>query len=197
MFHFIKGNPDFFGEDFVVIENNAIGYKIFTSLTTMTSVRQLKANVMMYTQLVVREDDMSLFGFHTREELKMFQLLTTVSGVGAKVALGILSSIEHSQLAEIIHSEDVNSLTKAHGVGKKTAQRIILELKEKIDIQDVAAIRRIEIPETLGNIQNEAVEALVALGYGKNEAELTVSQVSSENNSTEKIIKAALKTLAR
>lgn len=197
MFHFIKGNPDFFGEDFVVIENNAIGYKIFTSLTTMTSVRQLKANVMMYTQLVVREDDMSLFGFDTREELKMFQLLTTVSGVGAKVALGILSSIEHSQLAEIIHSEDVNSLTKAHGVGKKTAQRIILELKEKIDIQEVAAIRRIEIPETLGNIQNEAVEALVALGYGKNEAELTVSQVSSENNSTEKIIKAALKTLAR
>lgn len=198
MFHFIKGKLDYVGEDFIVLENRDIGYKIFTSLATVSDISGNKDPVTIYTQMVVREDDISLYGFSSREELKMFQLLTTVSGVGAKVGLGILSSIQHQKLAEMIFSEDVTGLTKAHGVGKKTAQRIILELKEKIHTQDltmegIAAV----MPKAGGGLLHEAVEALISLGYGKNEAMAAAAEVSESSSNVEEFIKNALRVLAR
>ncbi|AOT72812.1 Holliday junction branch migration protein RuvA [Geosporobacter ferrireducens] len=198
MFHFIKGRLDYVGEDFIVLENRDIGYKIFTSLATVSDINGDKEQVTIYTQMVVREDDISLYGFSSREELKMFQLLTTVSGVGAKVGLGILSSIQHQKLAEMIFSEDVTGLTKAHGVGKKTAQRIILELKEKIHAQDLTMEgKSVVMPKSGGDLLHEAVDALVSLGYGKNEAIAAIAEVSESSSSLEQFIKNALRILAR
>ncbi|SHI51114.1 Holliday junction DNA helicase subunit RuvA [Geosporobacter subterraneus DSM 17957] len=198
MFHFIKGRVDYIGDDFIVLENRDIGYKIFTSLTTVSDIGADKGEVTIYTQMVVREDDISLYGFLSREELKMFQLLTTVSGVGAKVGLGILSSIHYQKLAEMIYSEDVTGLTKAHGVGKKTAQRIILELKEKIRTQELTMEGKTVMPPKYGgDIVHEAIEALVSLGYGKNEAASAVSESAESCSNLEQIIKNALKVLAR
>ena len=198
MFHFIKGRLDYIGEDFIVLDNRDIGYKIFTSMTTVSDIGGDKDLITMYTQMVVREDDISLYGFSSREELKMFQLLTTVSGVGAKVGLGILSSIQHQKLAEVIFSEDIIGLTKAHGVGKKTAQRIILELKEKIHSQNLTMEGKIgTTPKAGGDLLYEAIEALVSLGYGKNEATAAIAEVAESSSTLEEFIKNALRVLAR
>jgi Holliday junction DNA helicase RuvA len=189
---------DSFGEDFIVVENNDIGYKIYTSLETITTVKGSQDRIKIYTQQVVREDDISIYGFYTREELKMFQLLTTVTGVGAKVALGILSSISIGSLAGMIISEDITGLTKAQGVGKKTAQRIILELKDKID-HKLAVIEPTLIPTKpiSGDIHDEVTNALIALGYTRSEATSAVQEVEYGSNGVEDMIRRALKVLAK
>ncbi|WP_300300648.1 Holliday junction branch migration protein RuvA [Anaerosolibacter sp.] len=198
MFEYIRGMINSFGEDYIVVDNNDIGYKIFTSLGTITTVKGRQDKVTVYTQQVVREDDISIYGFYSREELKMFQLLTTVTGVGAKVALGILSSISIGNLAGMIISEDITGLTKAQGVGKKTAQRIILELKDKID-HKVAVIEPTLIPTklVLGDGNDEVTNALMALGYTKSEAVSAVQEVEYGSSGVEDMIRRALKVLAK
>ncbi|MCT4621451.1 MAG: Holliday junction branch migration protein RuvA [Marinisporobacter sp.] len=199
MYEYIKGTLAFIGEEYVVIDNRDIGYKIYTSGSSIAYLKAELEKVIVYTQLIVRDDDMSIFGFATKQELKMFQLLTTVTGIGPKVALGILSSIPMSELIGIIVSEDIQGLTKAQGVGKKTAQRIILELKEKVD-HKLAIFEPTLIPkvETVVNDnKEEAVSALVALGYTKAEAKRAVDYVKDSCKNIEEIIKKGLKFLSK
>lgn len=200
MIDFIRGSIEYIGEDYLVIENNGIGYKVFTSAYTIADLNDDTENAIIYTQMVVREDDISLCGFSTRNELKMFELLKTVKGVGTKVALGILSSIIYVNLVEILVSGDTNSLTKAPGIGKKTAQRIILELKDKVSktIQ-TDNLGTINIESNFTNRSNEndeAIEALASLGYTKSEAKNVLDKIDSQL-SIEETIKQALKLLVK
>ena len=136
MYSYIKGTIEEIGITNIVIENNNIGYEINVSSNTIKDL-QLGKMAKIYTKLIVREDDMSLCGFSTKEEMQMFELLTSVSKIGPKVGLGILSFGTPGQLGAYILSEDVAKLSKAPGVGKKTAERIVLELKDKVDKNNV------------------------------------------------------------
>ncbi len=197
---FIKGSIEYIGEDYVVIENGAIGYRVYTSQYSMAKLNEDMDNVILYTQMIVREDDISLCGFASRQELKMFELLKTVKGVGTKVALGILSTIPFVELANILISADVNNLTKAPGIGKKTAQRIILELKDKVNksiaIEEGSMVKGSSNFIMSMNANDEVIEALLTLGYGKSEAQEVVSRVDSDLSVEDKI-KEALKLLMK
>lgn len=197
MFSYIKGKLVEYGEDHIIIDNNDIGYKIYTSNTSMTGLVKKDEKVILYTSLIHREDDMCIYGFSSKKELKLFQMLITVSGVGAKLALGILSSIPFEKLISMIITEDANGLTKAQGVGKKTAQRLILELKEKLEKNlEVSMESQVLEPSIKSNI-SEVMAALSSLGYGRTEAENVVKKVAQEGLSVEATIRKALKFLAK
>ncbi len=197
---YIKGSIEFIGEDYIVIENNGIGYRIYTSAYSIAKLNENTDNIIIYTQMVVREDDISLCGFADRSELKIFELLKTVKGVGTKVALGILSGIPFEQLANVLISGDVNSLTKAPGIGQKTAQRIILELKDKVE----KSIKTNDIPRNIAvsdfmiksDMNDEVIEALMALGYSKGEAQNVINKLDDDLSIEDKI-KDALKLLMK
>ncbi len=200
MIDFIKGHVMVLGADFVVVENNGMGYRAAASTFTIADLNQVNEEVIVYTHMIVREDDISLCGFSTVQERTLFRLLTSVSGVGTKVAVGILSTIHIHDLASVIVTGDVTRLTKAPGVGKKTAQRIILELKDKIDKQMKAGVitqtgsaptaSPVLISET-----REALEAMLALGYSQQEAEGVIMQIDCAGKTTEEIIKTALQLI--
>ena len=132
MFAYIKGSLEMKSSGYIVIDINGLGYKIFMSQNNIDSIGELHNIIKVFTYVKVREDDISIFGFKTQEELKMFELLISVSGVGAKSALVMLSCIEPSDFAIAVISNDVKVLTKVPGIGNKSAQRIILELKDKL-----------------------------------------------------------------
>ncbi|OPJ56759.1 Holliday junction branch migration protein RuvA [Alkalithermobacter paradoxus] len=194
MYQYIKGIVEEIGIDYIVIECFGIGYRINTSSSTIYNSKKGQ-EVKIYTKLIVREDDMSLCGFTTKEELSMFELLNSVSKIGPKVALGILSFAEPKKLGGFILSGDINAISKAPGVGKKTAERIVLELKDKIDKSNV------EYQNTLFSNQvveiDEAVAALVALGYSPQEANQAADKVKKDSNSTEELIKKSLRYLMK
>ena len=196
MLYYIKGMVAYTGEDYIVLDNNEIGYKIFTSYTSIAEVHTTEKTT-MYTVLVHREDDMSIYGFTTQDELKVFQLLTTVSGVGSKLANGILSSIPYSQLVGMISSEDITGLLKAHGVGKKTAQRIVLELKDKVDHTLLFKNVGPAMQSRQDHHIEEAIHALISLGYVRSEAEKAVAMVKEDAINIEELIKKALRCLIR
>lgn len=200
MIDFIKGKIEYIGQDHVVIENNLIGYKVLTSAYTVADLNGKSDNAIVYTQMIVREDDISLCGFSTRAELKVFDLLRTVKGVGTKVALGILSSLPYVQLLNVLSAGDVTSLTRAPGIGKKTAQRIILELKDKVDKSDeFKSLESIDFEKNIINMNtenDEAIEALVSLGYSKVEAQKAMKGID-DNLPIEEMIKQALKMLVK
>lgn len=200
MIDFIKGKIEHIGEDYIVIENNSIGYKIFTSAYTISDLNGKLENAIVYTQMIVREDDIRLCGFSSRSELKIFDLLRTVKGVGTKVALGILSSIAYVELVNVLMAGDANSLTRAPGIGKKTAQRIILELKDKVNkTEEFKTLENINFENNttfIGDANNEAIEALVSLGYSKVEAQKALKNIDN-NLSLEEKIKQGLKQLLR
>lgn len=188
MLEYIKGTIEYFGKDYIVIEANSIGYKIYTSSYTMSELSN-KEIACIYTEMIVREDSMTLCGFSTREELESFRLLTSVSKVGTKVGLGILSTIQYEQLMTIIASGDVNNLVKANGVGKKTAERIILELKDKI--------KNVSVKEVVYNDSiDDARLALLSLGYSKQEISKVFEHIDV-SGSVEDIIKNALTAIKR
>lgn len=199
MIDFVKGNINHLGEGYIVIENNGIGYKINTSQLTISELNKEREDVIIYTEMIVREDDISLYGFSTRSELQMFQLLTTVNGIGTKVALGILSSFRYMDLASIILQGNVIALTKAPGVGKKTAQRIILELKDKIDKKiDLKAVDS-KLSDEYNNFiddNSEALDALISLGYSRNEVKSVLGKLDT-NLPIEELIKQALRLLMK
>ncbi|MBN2796691.1 MAG: Holliday junction branch migration protein RuvA [Clostridia bacterium] len=199
MLEYIKGYIEHIDIDYIVVESHDIGYKIMTSTTTISDVMHEGEKVCIYTDLIVREDSMTLCGFSTRNELKMFQLLTSVSGVGTKVGIAILSSIPYTSLYTILIEGNVNALTSANGVGKKTAERIILELKEKVKkVMHIQVDHGEIIQETFDmnhtNLE-DAKAALSSLGYSQNEIQLAVSNIDATNLSVEDIIKLALKDL--
>lgn len=201
MFSYLKGYLTQKGQNFAVIEVSGIGFKVYTSATTLQSISASEENspVTFYTYLYIKEGIMDLYGFSSQEELNMFELLISVSGVGAKGAIAILSSLTPSKLAVSLVTNDVASIKKASGIGPKTAQRIILELKDKIKNEELIASpqkKSAEEAEFIANdARSEAVSALMVLGYSKFEAERAVAKASPDLTDTEEIIKSALKAL--
>lgn len=191
MYSYIKGTVEEIYIDSIVIENNGIGYKINVSSNTIMNL-QVGEATKIYTKLIVREDDMSLCGFVSREELKMFELLTSVSKIGPKVALSILSFASPAQLGAYILSEDIGKLSKAPGVGKKTAERIVLELKDKVDKNNIEFEPTLLSQKPTLISQDESVDALVALGYTLSESKEAVQKCKKDGMNTEAIIKKAL-----
>ncbi|HBI91221.1 MAG TPA: Holliday junction branch migration protein RuvA [Terrisporobacter glycolicus] len=194
MYSYIKGIIEEISLDHVVIENNGIGYKINASANTIMKV-QLGQECKIYTKLIVKEDNMSLCGFYDKEELRMFELLTSISKIGPKVGLGILSFASPKQIGAYILSEDIVKLSKAPGVGKKTAERIVLELKDKIDKNNVEFEATLLTNQPVAISQDEAVDALVALGYSLQESKDAVQKCKKDGLNTEDIIKKSLSYL--
>lgn len=192
MFEFIIGDIVSIKEDYVVIQNNGIGYKIFTTKHSMLELEIGKRNQLLYTQLHVREDGMLLYGFSSEEELDMFNMLITVSKIGPKVASGILSGLNPKQLKMAIYTKDSKLICKAPGVGKKTAERIILELKDKIEVSNIEDSTDLLVEPA----DDEAVEALISLGYTRFEVSRALSGLDT-NLRLEDIIKEGLKRLSK
>ncbi len=184
----------------VVIECSGVGFRCQVTAVTSATLPSVGENVFLYTHLVVREDAFELFGFSTSAELNAFRLITTVSGVGAKIGLALLSQFTADRLLLSIASGDAKTLTAASGVGIKLAQRIVLELKDKVG--SIATDNGLEDVISVGNATakhtstGEAIEALVALGYNQSEAALAVGRLDP-NLSTEELIKQALKGISR
>ena len=197
MFAYIKGSLEVKSINYVVVENGGIGYKIYMSAKSIGTIGNIGDNIKVYTHYHVREDDISLYGFNSEEELRMFEILINVSGVGVKSALTMLSDITPSSFALAVINDDVIRLTKVPGVGKKTAQRLILELKDKLKSEDIPC-EEIKVEENKdNNINNDAVVALQVLGYSKKEAETVLEKVDTKDLSIEETIKEALKYLGR
>ena len=193
MFEYMIGQVVDKKKDYIVLLVNNIAYKVFTSKETMES-DIYDGEVKIYMNLVVREDDMSLYGFANRYELDFFNLITTVNGVGPKTAIGILSEQKVVDLQKAIVTNDEKALMKAPGIGKKTAQRIILELKDKVskgsEFEDLTNV------VSVGSNLNEAIEALTSLGYNKYEI-TSIAKGLDETMEVEDLIKELLKRLSK
>ena len=198
MFAYIKGSLEIKGINYVVIEVSGIGYKIYMSAKSIGTIGNIGNKVKVHTHYHVREDEISLYGFNTEEELRMFEILISVSGVGVKSALTMLSDITPTSFAMAVINDDVTRLTKVPGVGKKTAQRLILELKDKLKSQEIICGEvECELEKNDTTINNDAVTALQVLGYCKKEAEAALGKIKIKDLSVEETIKEALKYLGR
>ena len=202
MISYIKGEITFNEGDTLVVENNGIGYEITVPTFSSQKLLSKGGEVTVYTYMSVREDGISLFGFESREEKAFYQKLISVSGIGPKAAISILSSITPSELVTAVLSSDAAAIAKAPGVGKKTAQRVILELKDKIGSGDIAEMFDMgsdisSASAATGDDRAEAAEALVALGYSRSEAVKAVSKVYVPDMDVQKILSAALRELSR
>ena len=196
MISYIKGKLDSKNIDNIIVDVGGIGYKIFMSITSIDRVGEIGNDVKIYTYMRVREDDISLYGFCTNEELKMFEQLLGVSGVGAKSALTILSNISPSSFALAIISDDIATLKSLPGIGAKSAQRMILELKDKMKTQDAIEIQSIPTKVIVKNDKTkDAIEALQVLGYARKDIETVISNIDVNTLSVEEVIKQALKYL--
>lgn len=201
MFAFIKGCLEVKTTGYIVIETNGVGYKIFMSESAIEKLGEIGSIVKVHTYVRVREDDISIYGFNTNEELRMFELLLSVSGIGAKSAITILSNISPSSFALAVITNDVNALKKLPGVGPKSAQRVILELKDKIKTEEAISKENttVEIKEAIieDDKVQEAVSALQVLGYSKKEIEVAMEKLDTSSLSVEDIIRQGLNNLAR
>lgn len=196
MFAYIKGVLDTKTNSYVVIENSGIGYKIFMSLKSIENLGEVGQNVKVYTYYYVREDNISLYGFTTNEELRMFELLLSVSGIGAKSAIAMLSEITPSSFALAVISNDVSKLVKIPGIGKKTAARIVLELKDKLKTEEaIEKDEEIEIAIKEDNKNSEVIAALQVLGYTRKEIDKALEKIDVDSLGLEEAIKQALKLL--
>lgn len=201
MISYIKGELTEVFEDTVVVETNGIGYNIRVPGSVLDRLPSVGSSVRIYTYLYVKEDAMNLFGFLNRDDLSVFKLLLNVSGIGPKGALAILSTIGPDDLRFAVLSEDVKTISSAPGIGAKTAKRLIIELKDKLKLAEVfgTALANKEKASSENDVllaKNEAVEALVALGYASAQAMKAVQQVeNAEEKDSEQILKEALKKL--
>ncbi len=180
----------------VTLENNGIGYEIFVSSQTLDSITFENEPIKIYTYLNVKEDEMSLFGFISLDEKDMFLKLITVGGIGPKMAIAILSDISISSLKNAIINEDTKRLCKLKGLGKKTAERLILELKDKINPLETLASNLVE-DDVDENVINDAISALVGLGLSKNEAFKLVKETAKKDMTLEQIITNVLRGMSR
>ncbi len=190
---------------YVVIDVGGLGYKIFMSEPSIEEIGSIGDEVKVHTYYRVSEDDISLFGFNTQEELRMFELLISVSGIGAKTAIAMLACIEPSQFAIAVISNDIDTLKKIPGVGPKSAQRIVLELKDKMKkeqqiaeltnatLEQKSKIKKVIVADT--KVQ-EAIDALQVLGYTKKDVEKALEQIDTAELKVEDIIKKALRELS-
>ena len=198
MFAYIKGSLEQKSNNYVVIDVGGIGYKIFMATKAIETLGEIGKVVKVHTHYYVREDNISLYGFNTNEELRMFELLLQVSGIGAKSAIAMLSEISPSSFALAVISDDISQLVKIPGIGKKTAARIVLELKDKLKTEE-AITKTEEVKLSITNEEeiSEAIAALQVLGYTKREIEKALENVDTKNLQLEEIIKQGLKNLAR
>lgn len=195
MFHYIKGKVTMKFDGGIVLETNGIGYEVYVPENSALYLANSNENVLVYTAVIFREDDVSIYGFSDQETIDLFRKLITVSGVGAKAALSILSAMPAVEAKKAIVFEDAASLTRANGIGKKIAQRIVLELKDKLGTVGGFA-------ETVDQVlsessRTEAVNALLSLGYSRTEAMSALAGIDDESLSTEEYIKKALRGLTR
>lgn len=200
MFYSLKGILTYIDDNIAVVECSGVGYKCNITLTTKNDLLNLlNKEVMIYTHLNVREDAITLFGFSQKFELDCFKILTTVSGVGAKVGITILSSLDPEQIIMAISSGNAKILTCAPGVGPKLAQRIVLELKDKVSkLRGISSSSNLSLENSFSITQNmeKASEALTALGYSVSDVNKTLSKLDG-NASVEELIKSALKIISR
>ncbi len=193
MLHYIKGTVAMRFTGGIVIENNGIGYEIYVPDNSALYLLDAGETASVYTAMIVKEDDISLYGFSDEEAIGLFRKLMTVSGVGAKAAMALLSALTIGELKKAIAFEDAMTLTKANGIGKKTAQRIVLELKEKIG--GVTELENAVDVVSGDNARTEATNGLIALGYSKGEAVGAIASIEETDLSVEAYIKIALKKL--
>ncbi len=200
MLAYIKGILEMKMTDYVVIDVGGLGYKVYMSTIGMEKLGNIGNKVKVYTYYRVREDDISIFGFNTNEELRMFELLLSVSGVGAKTALTMIAVSEPSEFAFAVISDDVSYLTRIPGIGTKSAQRIILELKDKMKKENAISKTDDEKIHTTivdnGNVE-EAISALQVLGYNKKEIEKAFMKLDKKVLSTEDLIRKGLALLSK
>lgn len=201
MIAYLKGTLEETGEDYLVLEVNGIGYQVKTPGRVLEAVSGIGSTIKLHTYTYVREDTLALYGFLTRDDLSMFQLLLGVSGVGPKGALGILSLFSAGELRMAILSQDAKAIAKAPGIGAKTAQRMLIDLKGKVSFEDTFGGAQEEVVAAMtgdnySQARNDAMEALTALGYSASESLKAVSAVAiTEEMDSEAILKAALKKL--
>ena len=203
MLAYIKGKLEMKQIGYVVIDVGGLGYKVYMSESSISNIGEIGEIVKVHTYYRVMEDDISIFGFITSEELNLFEHLISVSGVGAKTALTLLGSIEPSSFAIAIISEDIDVLKKLPGIGAKTAQRIVLELKDKLKKEQTIselslANDKLKVNKQIKKDSNveEAITALQVLGYNNKQIEEAMSKINTEDLTLEEIIKAGLKELA-
>ena len=207
MLAYIKGKLEMKMTGYVVIDVGGLGYKVFMSEVGIENIGNIGDTVKVHTVYRVREDDISIFGFNTLEELKLFELLLGVSGVGAKTALTMLAVCEPSDFALAVISEDVKALTGIPGVGPKSAKRIILELKDKIkkeqeieniknQVENKKSNTKIKLAIENDDKLQEAISALQVLGYNKKEIEKAFDKLDTKEMSTEELIKKGLSLLS-
>ena len=198
MIRYIKGIYSMNVNGGIVIETSSgIGMEVFLPMNSPIYKYSEGDSIMVYTSMIVKEDDMKLYGFHSRESLEIFELLITVSGVGAKGAMAIVGTLSSEELKRAIAFEDAKEISKANGIGKKTAERIILELKDKVGKADLQVPSQ-DIPSGIASSsdsRSEAINALIALGYTKAEAFSAISSINDEGLTSEEYIKKGLKNL--
>lgn len=200
MFQYLKGKIEEIHKDNFLIEVNNIGYKVYAPASTLQGLSNIEGVQKIYTYVHIKEDGWTIYGFLTREELDTFELLISVSGVGPKVANGILSACSPSRFAMLIAGSDVKSLSKLPGIGAKTSQRIILELKDKIDMDELLgadSFKQQEVRVGENKVVDEAVEAMISLGYSVQEAKDAVSHNYQDGQTVEVVIKNALVYIAK
>ena len=193
MYEYLNGVIADLGENYAVVDINGIGFRTICSQNTIKDLKVGKVTK-IYTNLIARDDNVVLYGFSNKSELNIFKLLTSVSGVGPKVAMSVLSSLKTDELTLAIATKDFKELTRAPGVGKKTAERIVLELKDKINSGSNI------ISATSGedtDIIIQVVQALISLGYNYNEASMALSSIENKDKPVDSLIKEALKRLSR
>lgn len=201
MIAYLKGMITEVEKDSIILECRDIGYRIFMPVSVLERIGKTGGELTVHTYLNVREDAMLLYGFLTKNDLSVFRMLLGVSGIGPKAAMGILSHFSWEDLSFAVLSDDVATIAKAPGIGKKTAQKVILELKDKLRLEDAfreKSEKSLSLQETGGqDAPQEAVEALVALGYGRSEALGAVRRASSQEEYTdvESLLRAALKQM--
>lgn len=199
MLAYIKGTLEMKFDNYVVIDVGGLGYKVFMSESSIEELGSIGDIVKVHTHYHVREDDISIYGFKTNEELKMFELLIGVSGIGAKSAINMLSNITPSSFALAVITNDTSKLVKIPGVGAKSAARIVLELKDKLKTVEAKEENSTKIKEAIedDNKQSEAISALQVLGYNRKEIEKALEKIDKDDLSLEDIIRKALAILGR
>lgn len=194
MIQYIKGVLAYKSDSFIVVENNGMGYKVFVPSNSIFYTKNEGENLTVYTVMIFKEDDVSIYGFENMEAIELFNKLITVNGVGAKAAMAIFSAMSCNDIKKAIVYEDVAMITKANGIGKKTAQRIVLDLKDKFENVTYGGY---EIPEQTfvkkSGARDEAINALMELGYSKIEATEAIAKVQDEDLSVEEYIKLGLR----
>lgn len=193
----LKGNIENKGSNFLVIDVNGVGYKAFMPSSTIQGL-EVGSQIKVYTYLRMSQDDISLFGFLTNEELVMFELLISVGGIGAKSAINILSNIEPSTFAMAVITNDVNKIKSLPGIGPKTAQRIILELKDKIkNDQAIDNGKGVAEKIELTQVAEDAIDALQVLGYNRRDVEKVIAKIDTTSITLEEAIKQGLNLLSK